>query len=70
MENTKKLKQFLSKTIIINSLVWATVMIVSSIILGEAYKKVNFILLTGFFIEFLRYCSAKNKMDKTLSKKD
>ena len=70
MENTTKIKQFLSNTIIINSIVWATVMIVSYFILGEAYKKINFILLIGFFIEFLRYNSAKKKLDKTTSKKD
>lgn len=70
MENTKKIKKFLSKTIIINSIVWATVMIVSYLILGEAYKKISLILLSGFFIEFLRYNSAKNKLDKTTPKKD
>ncbi len=70
MENIKKTKKFLSKTIIINSIVWATVMIVSYFILGEAYKKISFILLSGFFIEFLRYNSAKNKLDKTTSTKD
>jgi len=70
MENTKKTKQFLSNTIIINSIVWATVMIVSYLILGEAYKKISLILLSGFFIEFLRYNLAKNKLDKTTSKKD
>jgi hypothetical protein len=70
MENTTKIKQFLSNTIIINSIVWATVMIVSYFILGEAYKKISYILLIGFFIEFLRYNSAKNKLDKTTSKKD
>jgi len=70
MENTKKLKQFLSNTIIINSIVWATVMLVSYLVLGEDYKKINFILLSGFFIEFLRINSAKNKLNKTTSKKD
>jgi len=70
MENTKKTKQFLSNTIIINSIVWATVMIVSYFILGEAYKQISFILLSGFFIEFLRYNSAKNKLDKITSKKE
>jgi hypothetical protein len=45
-------------------------MLVSYFILGEAYKKISFILLIGFFIEFLRYNSAKNKLDKTASKKD
>ncbi len=70
MENIKKAKQFLSNTIIINSIVWATVMIVSYLILGEEYKKISFILLIGFFIEFLRYNSAKNKLEKTTSKKD
>jgi len=70
MENTKKTKQFLSNTIIINSIVWATVMIVSYFILGEAYKQISFILLSGFFIQFLRYNSAKNKLDKITSKKE
>jgi preprotein translocase subunit SecF len=70
MESTKEMKQFLSNTIIINSIVWAAVMLVSYFILGEAYKKISFILLIGFFIEFLRYNSAKNKLDKTASKKD
>jgi hypothetical protein len=45
-------------------------MIVSSLILGEEYKKISFILLSGFFIEFLRYSSTKNKLEKTTSKKD
>jgi hypothetical protein len=70
MENIKKATQFLSTTIIINSLVWATVMILSYFILGEDYKKISYILLSGFFIEFLRYNSAKNKLKKTVSKKD
>ena len=70
MENTKKMKQFLSMTIIINSIVWETVMIVSYLILGDDYKKISYVLLSGFFIEFLRYISIKNKLDKTISKKD
>jgi len=68
MENTKKTKRFISNTIIINSIVWATVMLISSYILGEAYKKISLILLSGFFIEFLRYNSLKNKLDKKPSK--
>jgi len=70
MENTKKVKQFLSNTIIINSIIWATVMIVSYFILGENYQKISYILLSGFFIEFLRINSVKNKLNKTTSKKD
>lgn len=70
MENIKKAKQFLSNTIIINSIVWATVMIVSYFILGEAYEKISLILISGFFIEFLRYISAKNKLNKTTSKNE
>jgi hypothetical protein len=70
MENTKKVKQFLSNTIIINSIVWATVMIISYFILGENYQKISYILLSGFFIEFLRINSVKNKLNKTTSKKD
>jgi preprotein translocase subunit SecG len=70
MENSKKIKQFLSKTIIINSIVWATVMIVSYMILGDAYEKISYILLSGFFIEFLRMNSVKNKLGNSPSKKD
>jgi len=69
MENTKKVKQFLSNTIIINSIVWATVMIVSYFILGDDYQKINYILLSGFFIGFLRINSVKNKLNTTTSKK-
>ncbi len=69
MENTKKITQFLSNTIIVNSIVWATVMLVSYFILGEDYKKISYILLSGFFIEFLRINSAKNKLSKTTLKK-
>lgn len=70
MKNNKEKRQFLRNTIIVNSIVWATVMIVSYLILGEAYKKINLILLSGFLIEFLRYNSAKNNLKKTTSKKD
>lgn len=70
MENIKKATRFLSNSIIINSLVWATVMILSYFILGEDYKKISYILLSGFFIEFLRFNSTKNKLKKTASKKD
>ena len=70
MENTKKIKQFLNQSIIINSIIWATVMIVSYFILGEAYKKISLILLSGFFIEFLRHNSVKNDLKKNSSKKE
>jgi hypothetical protein len=69
MENSKKIKQFLSNTIIINSIVWATVMIVSYFILGDAYKKISYILLSGFFIDFLRMNSAKKNWKRHLQKK-
>ena len=68
MENTTKAKRKLSNTIIINSIVWATVMIACYFTLVENYKKINYILLSGFFIEFLRYTSAKNKLNKTAIK--
>ena len=70
MENTKKTKQFLSSTIVINSIVWAAVMIVSYVILGDAYEKISLILLSGFFVEFFRLNSAKNKMNKTKLKNE
>mgnify|MGYP006939814531 CR=1 FL=1 len=69
MENTKKITQFLSNTIIINSIVWATVMIVSYFILGDDYQKISYVLLSGFFIEFLRINSAKNKVTTPSLKK-
>ncbi len=45
-------------------------MILSYFILGEDTKKLVYILLSGFFIELLRYNSAKNKLNKTAIKKD
>lgn len=70
MKNDKEVKQFLNNTIIINSIVWATVMVVSYLVLGAAYEKINLILLSGFFIEFMRYTSARNKMNRSAKKNE
>lgn len=56
-----KKTNILSNTLIRNSIIWAAIMIISYLILGDAYKKVNLILLSGFLIELSRHNTLKNK---------
>jgi len=69
MENTKKLIQILTRIQIISSIVWAILLIICSIVLGESYKEISLILICGFFIEFLLISSSKNNLKKAESAK-
>jgi hypothetical protein len=62
MEKTSELKQFISESLIFSSIVWALVLIASYFLLSEQNRTFNLILLSGFFIEFLRHADAKNKL--------
>jgi hypothetical protein len=67
MENkNKKVNQILARNQVISSIIWAIV------ILACAYssnKNITIILISGFFVEFLRISSA-NKSIKQVSNKD
>lgn len=66
----KKTKNIFSNTLIRNSVIWAAVMIISYLFLGDAYKKFNLILLGGFLIELSRNNTLKTKLNKSNKKKE
>ncbi len=53
MEYTKKLGHILSLIQIISSIVWAIMLLVCAQVLGESFKEISIILISGFFVEFL-----------------
>jgi hypothetical protein len=64
MNNTKKLIQILTRIQIISSIVWAILLLICYQVLGESYKEISLILISGFFIEFLLISSSKNNLKK------
>ena len=65
MENTKKkVNQTLTRNQIVSSIIWAIVILACSFSLGESNKEIMYILLAGFFIEFLRIASSNKFLKK------
>ncbi len=65
MENkTKKVNQILARNQIISSVVWAIVILACSYSLERSNKEISYILLAGFFIEFLRITSSNKALKK------
>lgn len=64
MTNAKKLNQTLSINLLISSVVWASVILACSFTLGDSNKEIVYILLSGFFIEFLRVTSYTKTLKK------
>lgn len=65
MENTKKkIHQMLTRNQVISSIVWAIVIIACSHSMEGSNKEINYILIAGFFIEFLRISSFNKSMKK------
>lgn len=63
MNTNKKINQTLTRNQIISSIVWATVIIAVSLNSDGSNKEIMYILLAGFFVEFLRI-SSSNKFIK------
>lgn len=62
MENIKKkVNQTLTRNLILSSIIWATVIIVCSY---SSNKDITYILISGFFIEFLRITSSNKSLKK------
>ena len=70
MEKTNEFKQFINQSLIFNSVVWALVLISSYFLVEEPNSTFNLVLLTGFFVDFLRLSSTKNKLNKTTVAED
>ena len=65
MENQeKKINQMLTRNQIISSIVWAGVILACSFNSGGENKQITYILLSGFFIEFLRISSFNKSVKK------
>ncbi len=64
MNTKKKMNQALTRNQIISSIVWAAVILACSFNQGSSNKQIMYILLSGFFIEFLRISSFNKSVKK------
>jgi hypothetical protein len=64
MKNKTELIQLLTRIQLISSIVWATIMIASALVLGGSYREISLILIGGYLVEFLLISSSKNKLKK------
>lgn len=65
MENKKKkINQTLTRNLIISSIVWASVILGCSFNSGSSNKQIIYILISGFFVEFLRITSSNKSIKK------
>ena len=64
MNPKKETKKFLSINLIISSLIWAIVIIACSLSSVSTKEEITLILLSGFFMEFLRITSMTNPFKK------
>jgi len=69
MNTKKKGNQTSARNLIISSIVWASVIIACAYNSGGSNKQITYILLSGFFIEFLRM-SSQNKPLKNTKKEN
>ena len=60
--NNRKMNQMLTRNQIISSIVWATVIIACSYSMESLNKEINYILIAGFFVEFLRISSSNKSL--------
>ena len=64
MNNIKKINQTLTRNLIISSIVWASVILGCSFNTGNSNKEILYILISGFFVEFLRITSSNKSLKK------
>jgi len=65
--NTKnKINQTLTRNLIISSIIWASVILACSLNPGSSNKEILYILISGFFIEFLRIISSNKSLKKDI----
>ena len=70
MKNKKKLNQMLTRNLIISSIVWASVILACSLNSGSSKKEITYILISGFFVEFLRITSSNKSLKKANNQED
>lgn len=63
MKNQKmKVNQILTRNQIISSIIWAIVIISCSYSMDGSNKEISYILIAGFFVEFLRINSTNKSL--------
>ena len=60
----KKVNQILTRNQIISSIIWAIVILACSYSLESSNKEIIYILIAGFFVEFLRITSSNKALKK------
>ena len=71
MENkTKKVSQILTRNQIISSVIWAIVIVACSFSLESSNKEIIYILIAGFFVEFLRITSSNKALKKAYKQEE
>lgn len=71
MEKQKKrVNQILARNQIISSIIWAIVILVCSYRLEGSKKEIIFILLAGFFVEFLRISSSNKALRRIFQQEE
>jgi hypothetical protein len=64
MDKIMEINQILTRNQILSSIIWAVVILACSYVLGSANKGISYILIAGFFIEFLRITSSNKALKK------
>jgi len=64
MNKKKKINRSLTRNLIISSIVWAAVIIGCSVNSGGSNKEILYVLIAGFFVEFLRITSFNKSLLK------
>ena len=59
-----EINQILTRNQILSSIIWAIVILACSYVLESSNKGVIYILIAGFFIEFLRITSSNKALKK------
>lgn len=71
MENQKmKVNQILTRNQVISSIVWAVVILACAYNLESSNKKMMYLLLAGFYVEFLRITSSNKAIKKEIAHKE
>ena len=70
MKNKKNRSQTQTRNLIISSIVWASVILACSFNLESSNKEIIYILISGFFVEFLRISSSNKVLKKEIEREE
>jgi len=71
MENSKKkVNHILTRNQVISAIVWAIVILACSYSMESSNKEINYILIAGFFVEFLRISSTNKFLKKATNQEE